>query len=200
MLSDKQKMLAGLAHQPYAQELYEMRLRNKELFYQYNILTRPTDKAEKQRLIQQIIGKSGNPPHINSPFYCDYGQYIELGENFFANYNCTILDSGGVTIGNHVMFAPNVSLYTVNHPLDPELRKDGWEQARPIVIGNNVWVGGNVVILSGVTIGDNTVIGAGSVVTKDIPANSLALGNPCKVVRNITEQDRENYYRTFMQS
>lgn len=123
-----------------------------------------------------------------------------MGENFFANYNCTILDSGGVTIGNHVMFAPNVSLYTVNHPLDPELRKDGWEQARPIVIGNNVWVGGNVVILSGVTIGDNTVIGAGSVVTKDIPANSLALGNPCKVVRNITEQDRENYYRTFMQS
>lgn len=197
MLSEKDKMLAGLAHQPYEQELKELRLKNKALLYEYNILTHPSDHAAKARLILSIFGKAANTPHVNTPFYCDYGKYIEVGENFFANYNCTILDNGGVKIGDNVMFAPNVSLYTVGHPLHPELRLAGWEQAKPILIGNNVWVGGNAIILGGVTIGDNVVIGAGSVVSKDIPANSLAVGNPCRVIREITEQDREHYQQTF---
>ncbi|GJH41910.1 sugar O-acetyltransferase [Pasteurella canis] len=197
MLTDKERMLTGLAHQPYDNELAELRLRNKELLYEYNILTRPSDKKNKERLILTILGKATNTPHINSPFYCDYGQFIEIGKNFFANYNCTILDTGGVRIGDDVLFAPNVSLYTVGHPIDPELRKAEWEQALPIVIGNNVWIGGNVVILGGVTIGDNSVIGAGSIVTQDIPANCVAVGNPCRVLRTISAKDRDDYLQRF---
>ncbi|OOF67422.1 sugar O-acetyltransferase [Rodentibacter caecimuris] len=198
MLSDKEKMLAGLAYQPFSDELTQLRLENKERLYEYNILTRPSDKAKKAELITTILGKSGNTPHIVSPFYCDYGCFIEVGENFFANYNCTILDSGSVKIGNNVLFAPNVSLYTVGHPLDPELRKQEWEQASPIIIGDNVWIGGNVIILSGITIGDNVVIGAGSLINKDIPPNCLVVGNPCHIVREINEQDRKHYQQTYM--
>ncbi|MBN6067543.1 sugar O-acetyltransferase [Aggregatibacter actinomycetemcomitans] len=197
MLSEKEKMLRGLAHQPYTDELVAMRLRAKELLYQFNILTRPSNKAEKVRLILALFGKADVTTHVNAPFYCDYGSNIKVGKNFFANYHCTILDNAPVTIGDDVMFAPNVSLYTVGHPLDPELRLAGWEQALPITIGNNVWLGGNVVVLGGVTIGDNVVIAAGSVVTKDIPANTVAVGSPCRVVRQVNVADRENYLRTY---
>ncbi|EHK91550.1 sugar O-acetyltransferase [Aggregatibacter actinomycetemcomitans] len=197
MLSEKEKMLCGLAHQPYTEELVAMRLRAKELLYEFNILTRPSDKAEKVRLILELFGKADATTHVNAPFYCDYGSNIKVGKNFFANYHCTILDNAPVTIGDDVMFAPNVSLYTVGHPVDPELRLAGWEQALPITIGNNVWLGGNVVVLGGVTIGDNAVIAAGSVVTKDIPANTVAVGSPCRVVRQVNAADRENYLRTY---
>ena len=197
MLSEKEKMLRGLAHQPYTDELVAMRLRAKELLYQFNILTRPSNKAEKVRLILALFGEADPTTHVNAPFYCDYGSNIKVGKNFFANYHCTILDNAPVTIGNDVMFAPNVSLYTVGHPLDPELRLAGWEQALPITIGNNVWLGGNVVVLGGVTIGDNVVIAGGSVVTKDIPANTVAVGSPCRVVRQVNVADRENYLRTY---
>lgn len=200
MLSEKEKMLAGLAHQPYSAELARLRLETKERLFEYNTQTRPSDEAAKVRLISAIFGKAKNTPHVNAPFFCDYGCFIEVGENFFANYHCTILDSGGVKIGDNVMFAPNVSLYTVGHPLHSQLRNDGWEQAKPIVIGNNVWVGGDVVILPGVTIGDNVVIGAGSVVSKAIPANTLAVGNPCRVIRNITKQDRDDYIARYLRS
>ncbi|WP_040975316.1 sugar O-acetyltransferase [Necropsobacter massiliensis] len=199
MLSEKEKMLAGMAHQPASDELVKLRRENKERLFDYNTQIRPSDQAAKARLITAILGKTKNTPHINAPFFCDYGCFIEVGENFFANYHCTILDSGGVKIGDNVMFAPNVSLYTVGHPLHPQLRNEGWEQAKPIVIGNNVWVGGNVVILPGVTVGDNAVIGAGAVVAKDIPADSLALGNPCRVVRTVTQRDRDAYIRQYMQ-
>ncbi|KYK76310.1 sugar O-acetyltransferase [Aggregatibacter actinomycetemcomitans] len=197
MVSEKEKMLRGLAHQPYTDELVAMRLRAKELLYQFNILTRPSDKAEKVRLILALFGKADATTHVNAPFYCDYGSNIKVGKNFFANYHCTILDNAPVTIGDDVMFAPNVSLYAVGHPLDPELRLAGWEQALPITIGNNVWLGGNVVVLGGVTIGDNVVIAAGSLVTKDIPANTVAVGSPCRVVRQVNVADRENYLRTY---
>lgn len=199
MVTEKEKMLAGLAHLPMEKNLSALRLRIKELLFDFNML-RPSNKLGKESLLREILGKAGKNVHINSPFHCDYGCNIEVGDNFFANYHCVILDNGGVKIGNDVMFAPNVSLYTVGHPLDAELRNQGWEQAKPIIIGNNVWIGGNVVILPGVVIGDNVVIGAGSVVTKDIPANSLALGNPCKVLRQITAADREYYQQTFMQN
>lgn len=198
MLSEKDKMCQSLAHQPYTEELMAMRLRAKELLYDFNILTRPSNKAEKVRLILALFGEADETTHVNAPFYCDYGSNIKVGKNFFANYHCTILDNAPVTIGNDVMFAPNVSLYTVGHPLDPELRLAGWEQALPITIGNNVWLGGNVVVLGGVTIGDNAVIAAGSVVTKDIPANSIAIGSPCRAVRQINAADREHYLRTYL--
>ncbi|PJG83633.1 sugar O-acetyltransferase [Caviibacterium pharyngocola] len=198
MLSEKEKMEHGLSHQAYDPELSAMRLKIKELLYEYNILTRPSDKATKARLLREILGKAGNDPHINAPFYCDYGVYIEVGERFFANYNCTILDSGGVKIGDDVLFGPNVSLYTVNHPLDVELRNTGVEYGKPILIGNNVWIGGSSVILGGVTIGDNVVIAAGAVVTKNIPANSLVVGNPARVLREITAKDREDYLNNLV--
>jgi len=196
-MNEQEKMLAGLAHQPAKRELSALRLQCKELLYEFNYLTRPSDKDKKAQLLTALLGHSGVNPHINSPFACDYGRFIHVGDNFFANYNCVILDNGGVNIGNDVMFAPNVSLYTVGHPLDAELRNQAWEHAKPITIGNNVWIGGNVVILGGVTIGDNVVIGAGSVVTKDIPSHHLAFGNPCRVIRPITEKDRDLYLKTY---
>lgn len=122
---------------------------------------------------------------IEQPFLCDYGHNIFLGEDFYANFNCVILDEAPVTFGNHVFVAPNCGFYTAGHPLDAELRNRGLEYARPITIGHNVWIGAQVCVLPGVTIGDNCVIGAGSVVTKDIPAHSLAVGNPCRVVRHL---------------
>lgn len=143
------------------------------------------------------------PPHhiarprahivIVQPFYCDYGRYIEVGSNFFANFNCTMLDAGGIKIGDNVLLAPNVGLYTVGHPLDAGLRNQAWEDAKPIVIGDNVWIGAGCTIVGGVTIGDNAVIAAGSVVTKNIPADMLAMGVPCRPVRKITEADRAAY-------
>ncbi|MFQ1046885.1 sugar O-acetyltransferase [Avibacterium paragallinarum] len=198
MLSNKQKMLAGFAYKPNDRELAQLRLENKKRLFQYNTQICPSEIEKRTALIQQILGKSKGIPHINAPFFCDYGCFIEVGENFFANYHCTLLDSGGIKIGDNVMFAPNVSLYTVGHPLDPELRQQDWEQALPIIIGNNVWIGGNTVILGGVTIGDNSVIGAGSLVNKNIPANSLAMGSPAKVIRQINEQDRINYMNKYM--
>ncbi|AZI14756.1 sugar O-acetyltransferase [Avibacterium paragallinarum] len=198
MLSNKQKMLAGFAHKPNDRELAQLRLENKKRLFQYNTQICPSEIEKRTALIQQILGKSKGIPHINAPFFCDYGCFIEVGENFFANYHCTMLDSGGIKIGDNVMFAPNVSLYTVGHPLDPELRQQDWEQALPIIIGNNVWIGGNTIILGGVTIGDNSVIGAGSLVNKNIPANSLAMGSPAKVIRQINEQDRINYMNKYM--
>lgn len=132
---------------------------------------------------------------VNPPFFCDYGTHISVGKNFFANYNCTIIDVAKVTIGDNCQFAPNVSIYTAGHPLHPEIRNTLYEYGIHVTIGNNVWIGGNSVVLPGVNIGDNCVIGAGSVVTKDIPPWSLAAGNPCRVIRKITEADREFYYK-----
>ena len=130
------------------------------------------------------------------PFYCDYGFHIQVGKGFFANYNCTILDVGKVTIGENVLLAPNVSIYTAGHPVHPAARQSGYEYGIPVTIGNNVWIGGNVVITPGVHIGDNVVIGAGSVVTKDIPANVVAAGNPCRVIRRITDADKNTITKT----
>lgn len=133
--------------------------------------------------------------HIETPFRCDYGSNITVGNNFYANFNCTILDVGKVVIGENVMFAPNVSLYTAGHPIHPDSRNSGYEYGIAITIGNNVWISGNVIVNPGVTIGNNVVIGAGSVVTKDIPDNVIAVGSPCRIVREITEEDRKYYYK-----
>ena len=142
---------------------------------------------------KELLGKSENA-FINPPFYCDYGTHIEVGTGFFANYNCTMLDVGKIRIGDHVQFAPNVSIYTAGHPVHPATRNSLYEYGIDVTIGNNVWVGGNVVICPGVTIGDNAVIGAGSVVTKDIPSWTVAAGNPCRVIRQITEADRRKQF------
>lgn len=149
---------------------------------------------EIKDIVKELLGKSENA-FINPPFYCDYGFNIETGKNFFANYNCTILDVAKVKIGDNCQFAPNVAVYTAGHPLHPVARNSMYEYGIGITIGDNVWVGGNTVILPGVHIGSNTVIGAGSVVSKDIPDWCVAAGNPCKVIRKITEEDMKFYYK-----
>ncbi len=153
------------------------------------------DFAQINDIVQKLFGKADKTTFLNPPFYCDYGKNIFVGNNCFINYNCTILDNGKVILGENCMLAPNVSIYTAGHTLYPTARAKGYEYGIDVTIGNNVWIGGNTVILPGVHIGDNTVIGAGSVVTKDIPDWSFAAGNPCKVFRKITDEDKEYYFK-----
>jgi maltose O-acetyltransferase len=184
-MTEKEKCHLGLLYDAnYDKELLADRERVKELLYDYNRL-RPSQQEEKTQLLKSFLGKTGNSLIIEPPFACDYGYNIEVGENFYANVNLVILDGAKVRIGANAFIAPNVGIYTAGHPLDAEQRNRGLEYARPVTIGDNVWIGAGVNILPGVTIGDNTVIGAGSVVTKDIPSNVLAVGNPCRVVKEI---------------
>lgn len=154
----------------------------------------PSDFEGIKRIIRELLGTSEDA-FINPPFYCDYGSHIEVGKNFFANYNCTIIDVAKVKIGDNCQFAPNVSIYTAGHPIHPVSRNSLYEYGISVTIGDNVWIGGNTVITPGVHIGSNTVIGAGSVVTKDIPDWVVAAGNPCKVIRRITDADKKYYYK-----
>ena len=154
----------------------------------------PSDFDGIGKVVEELLGKS-HKAFINPPFYCDYGFHIEVGENFFANYNCTIIDVAKVKIGDNCQLAPNVAIYTAGHPVHPDSRNSLYEYGIGVTLGDNVWIGGNTVILPGVHIGSNTVIGAGSVVTKDIPDWVIAAGNPCKVIREITEDDRKYYYK-----
>ena len=193
-MNQKERMLAGLPYKAWLDGLSEERMENKLKIYEYNLL-RPDETEKMNELIKDILGKTGDNVFIEQPFHCDYGKNIEVGNNFFANYNCTILDVGKVIIGENVQFAPNVSIYTAGHPIHPESRNSGYEYGIGITIGDNVWLGGNVVVNPGVHIGNNVVIGSGSVVTKDIPDNVIAVGNPCKVIREITEEDRKYYYK-----
>ena len=184
-MTEKEKCAQGLLYDAnYDAELLAERLRAKELLYDYNRL-RPSQQTERCALLERLLGKMGQQTVIEQPFFCDYGYNIEVGANFFANFNFVVLDEAKVRIGDNVFIAPNVGIYTAGHPLDVAQRNQGLEYARPVTIGNNVWIGAGVSILPGVTIGDGVVIGAGSVVTKDIPAGMLAVGNPCRVIREI---------------
>lgn len=193
-MSEKEKMCAGELYFPADPQLSQDRLTAQDLCHQIAQL-KPSQLAERKALFQQLFQTEQNDFYIEQPFRCDYGFNIHFGNNFYANYNCTMLDAAPITIGDNVMLAPNVSLFTAAHPLDPEKRNTGIEFALPITIGNNVWIGGNVVIKPNVTIGDNVVIGAGSVVTKDIPANTIAAGNPCRVLRALNDNDKLCYFK-----
>lgn len=153
-----------------------------------------SDFDKLSAIVKELLGESEDA-FINPPFYCDYGSHIKVGKNFFANYNCSIIDVAPVTIGDNCQLAPNVAIYTAGHPLHPVSRNSMYEYGIEVTIGDNVWIGGNTVVLPGIHIGSNTVIGAGSVVTKDIPDWSLAAGNPCRVIRKITEEDKKYYYK-----
>lgn len=166
----------------------------KRLVHAFNTAD-PCDFEGLERIAVQLIPHAKTAPGLTQPFYCDYGTHIFTGENFMCNYSCTILDVAKVEIGNNVMFGPNVAIYTAGHPVHPAARNTGYEYGIPVKIGNNVWIGGNTVVTPGVTIGDDVVIGAGSVVTKDIPAGVIAAGNPCRVIRKITEEDKKYYYK-----
>ena len=158
--------------------------------------TLETQPEKKRQLVQELFSHAGKDAYVEAPFYCDYGYNVSVGDYFFSNYDCVFLDCGKITIGDHVMLGPKVSIYTANHPIDPGVRSFGHDHGIPVTIGSNVWIGGNTVICPGVTIGDNTVIGAGSIVTHDIPPNVVAYGSPCKVARQISEHDRMFYDKT----
>ena len=193
-MTQKERMLANLPYKAWMDGLEEERIENRKRIYEYNNLP-PEQWDRKTELLKNILGKTGENVHINAPFHCDYGYNIEVGENFFANYNLIILDVAKVKIGDNAQIAPNVSIYTAGHPIHPDSRNSGYEYGIDVTIGDNVWIGGNVCIMPGVTIGNNVVIGAGSVVTKDIPAWTIAAGNPCRVIREITDADRRLLFR-----
>ena len=194
MKTEKEKMLDGEIYFANDKVLVSERTFAKKLLHKLNV-TEYLMNGNARNILPQLMPNAHKRLYIEPPFHCDYGYNIHVGENFYANYNLTILDVGKVSIGKNVMFAPHVSIYTAGHPLHPEMRNTGYEYGIEVTIGDNVWVGGNVVILPGVTIGNNVVIGSGSVVTKDLPENALAAGNPCRVLRLITEEDRKYNFR-----
>ena len=192
-MTGKERREKGLLFIADDQDWVEMKNARRQL-QKLNNMDR-SDFSGINTLVRELFGKADESTFLNPPFFCDYGSNIFVGKNCFINYNCTILDNGKVRMGDNCMLAPNVSIYTAGHALYPDSRNLGYEYGIDVTIGNNVWIGGNTVILPGINIGDNVVIGAGSVVTKDIPAWSFAAGNPCKVIRKITEEDKEFYYK-----
>ena len=196
MKSEKEKMISGKPYIAFGDELLAERQYAKEMIFDFNSL-RPNQIDERNEILKRLLGKTKDKYFIEPPFRCDYGYNIESGENFYSNYNLIILDCAPVKIGDNVLIGPNVSIYTAGHPLHYEIRNQEYEYAFPIIIGDNVWIGGNVVINPGVSIGENSVIGSGSVVTKDIPNNVIAIGNPCKVLRVITDDDKHYYFKNL---
>ena len=188
MQERRDRQLAYVADEAVMEEMRKCRV----ILQKLNFIDR-SDFQGIAKIIKELLGKSDNA-WINPPFYCDYGSHIEVGKNFFANYNCTIIDVAKVRIGDNCQMAPNVAIYTAGHPVYPTTRNSAFEYGKEVTIGDNVWLGGNTVVCPGVNIGNNVVIGAGSVVTKDIPDWSIAAGNPCRVIRKITEEDRRKLF------
>ena len=175
------------------EKLMEEQLKRLDMVHDYNNL-KPSQQKQKKEMLKKMFAEIGENCYMETPFYANWGgKNVHIGDHFYSNYNLMLVDDGEITIGDNVMIAPNVILCSATHPISPNLREKGMEYNMPVKIGNRVWIGANVVVMPGVTIGDNSVIGAGSVVTKDIPTNVVAFGNPCKVHREITEQD-EVYY------
>lgn len=184
-MTEKEKALAGLEFMRGGKELKEQRDAAEALCFRLNNIP-PGDAEAREAILRTLIPDRAEGCYIKSPFICEYGTYISLGRNFFANYNCKLMDGGKITFGDDVQVGPDCTFVTAVHPVDPQRRLEGYMQFLPITVGSNVWFGAGVLVCPGVTIGDNCVIGAGSVVVKDIPANTVAAGNPCRVIRELT--------------
>lgn len=192
---EMQRMLNGELFNPWNEEIAHLQAQCLEMLYDYN-MTRPSEPEKRQALLKQMFGKIGTGCYLEPPFHANWGgKHVFMGNNVYANFNLTLVDDGNIFIGDNCMFAPNVTIATAGHPIDPDLRRQVYQYNIDIHIGNNVWIGTGACVLPGVTIGDNCVIGAGSVVTKDIPANTVAVGNPCRVLREIGEHDKIYYFK-----
>ncbi len=194
-MTEKERMEAGLIYLPGDEAIMKEQTKCLELLYDFNA-TRPMEGEKRQELLKKMFGSFGDGCYIEPPFYSNWGgKHVFFGNNVYANFALTLVDDSDIFVGDNVMFGPNVTVATAGHPVDPELRRKGYQYKADVHIGNNVWIGAGAIILPGVKIGENTVIGGGSVVTKDIPANVVAVGNPCRVLREIGERDKKYYFR-----
>lgn len=190
----KEKMRSGKVYFCNDEDLMREQLDCLEILYDYNV-TRPKESEKRQQILKELLAEVGENCYIEPPLHANWGRHTHFGNNVYANFNLTLVDDTDIFVGDNVMFGPNVTVATAGHPIDPDLRRQVAQFNIPVHIGNNVWIGAGSVLLPGVSIGDNTVIGAGSIVTKDIPADVVAVGNPCRVLRPIGERDKVYYYR-----
>lgn len=191
----KERMFTGELYYPNEESIFDEQLKKLDLLYEFNS-TRPTEQKKRQKLMKEMFAEIGENCYLEPPFHANWGgAHMHLGDSVYANFNFTAVDDSHIYIGSYTMIGPNVTVATAGHPILPELREKAYQFNMPVHIGRNCWIGAGAVIMPGVTIGDNSVIGAGSVVTKDIPANVVAYGNPCRVARGISEHDREFYYK-----
>lgn len=194
-MTEKEKMHSGDLYLPNGDEIMSEQLQCLEKLYDYN-MTRPTEQKKREEMLKDMFAEIGENCYIEPPLHANWGgKNVHFGKNVYANFNLTLVDDTHIYVGDCTMFAPNVTVSTAGHPINPELREQAYQYNIPIHIGKNCWIGAGAILTPGVTIGDNTVIGAGSVVTKDIPANVVAVGNPCRVMREIGEHDKEYYFK-----
>lgn len=194
-MTDREKIHSGKIYYPSGDEIMNEQLSYVDKLYDFNA-TRPTELDKREALLKEMFAEIGEGCYIEPPFHANWGgHHVHFGNNVYANFNLTMVDDTHIYVGDCTMFGPNVTVATAGHPIDPELRAKAYQYNMPVHIGKNCWLGAGVIVLPGITIGDNTVIGAGSVVTKDIPANVVAVGNPCKVLRPISERDKEYYFK-----
>ena len=194
----KEKMHNTELYLPGNEELMKEQLGYLNRLYDFN-MTRPTELEKRKAMLKEMFAEIGEGCYIEPPFHANFGgKHVHFGKNIYANFNLTLVDDTHIYVGDYTMFGPNVTVATAGHPILPELRKEGYQYNASITIGKNCWIGAGAIILPGITIGDNVVIGAGSIVTKDIPSNVIAVGNPCKVLREVNDQDKQYYFKNRM--
>ena len=194
----KEKMHNTELYWPGNEELMKEQLGYLNRLYDFN-MTRPTELEKREAMLKEMFAEIGEGCYIEPPFHANFGgKHVHFGKNIYANFNLTLVDDTHIYVGDYTMFGPNVTVATAGHPILPELRKEAYQYNAPITIGKNCWIGAGAIILPGITIGDNVVIGAGSIVTKDIPSNVVAVGNPCKVLREVNEHDKKYYFKNRM--
>lgn len=193
-MTTRERMQSGKLYFCTDEEIAREQLECLEILYDYNH-TRPSESQKREQILKKLLAKMGENCYIEPPLHANWGKYTHFGSNVYANFNLTLVDDTDIFVGDNVMFGPNVVIATAGHPVDPPLREKVAQFNIPVRIGRNVWIGAGAIVLPGVTIGDNAVVGAGSVVTKDIPPNVVAVGNPCRVLREINDRDKEYYYK-----